>query len=287
MVIVTVALNYFKGFEPVVVCSLTTNITLILDYFFLSYFTRDSLQKTNFLGVFTHAFEKWGEYMALAIPSAFILCAEWWMYEVLALFAGWLGVLYLATLIIIFNFHNLVYDISYGLSQAASSQIGRTLAELGKRPAKMLLKFIVAIQILICVVISLVYIVGTKSIIGLYTDEEDMIDLFVSCKYLIVIMFIIDSSQIVLGGVIRGIGEQGESSIVSFISYALITLPLTIVFSFWYDMKLHGILLAYICGIIFSTVFNTVILIKSDWELAVSNSDSEEQEVNFDDYKPL
>lgn len=103
-----------------------------------------------------------------------------------------------------------------------------------------------------------------------------MIELYVSCRYLIVLMFLIDSLQIVLGGVIRGIGEQGEGSIISFISYGLITLPLTFTFCFYYDMKIHGILLAYICGITFSTVFSIVILCKSSWDLSIDEVPEDE-----------
>lgn len=257
----------------------------------MRYLSKDFLYKTDYLPFLEGSFREWGEYLYLAIPSAFILCAEWWMYEVLALFAGWLGVVYLATLIIIFNIHNLVYDISYGLSQAASSQIGRTLAEIGKRTAKKLLKVIVVFQILVCIVISIVYLVWAKGIIHLYTYEEDMVQLFIGSKYLIVIMFVIDSSQIVLGGVIRGIGEQGESSIISFISYGLVTLPLTIVLSFWYDFKLHGILWSYIAGLTFSAIFNTVILLRSDWELTVplgdDSDDGKSQEKTFDSYSKI
>jgi multidrug resistance protein, MATE family len=250
----------------------------------------DYLERTNYLSLMTGAFSEWGIYLKLAIPSALILCAEWWMYEALTLFAGWLGTIYLATIIIIFNIHNLVYDISYGLSQAASSQIGRTLAEIGKRTAKRLLKFIVSFQIFICIMVSLGYLVCTRGIIKLYTNEEDIVELFVDCKYLIILMFVLDSSQIVLGGIIRGIGEQGESSIVSFVSYALITLPLSIFFSFYCDMKLQGILLAYICGIIFNAIFNTVILLKSDWELLIRSDDDDKQvdyEEKFADYTKI
>lgn len=277
-VIIVTCSMHFINYDPIIICSAVTNITLFVDYLILNIVSRDFLRTTNYLSIFEGAFTEWGEYMTLAIPSAFILCAEWWMYEVLALFAGWLGVVYLATLIIIFNTHNLIYDVSYGLSQAASSQIGRTLAEIGKRTAKKLLRVIAVAQVVTCIVISVGYLIWARGIIKLYTDEKDMIDLFVSCKYMIVLMFIVDSSQIVLGGVIRGIGEQGESSIISFISYALITLPLTVVFSFWFDLKLHGILLAYICGISFNTVFNTIILLRSDWELTVGNDEDEDDE---------
>jgi Na+-driven multidrug efflux pump len=93
-------------------------------------------------------------------------------------------------------------------------------------------------------------------------------------------MFLVDSFQIVLGGVIRGIGEQGESSILCFISYGLVTLPCTIIFSFWYDMKLHGILLAYICGIALNSVFSLTILAKSNWELSIDDVLEDEDKSN-------
>ena len=78
------------------------------------------------------AFNEWWSYLALALPSGFIICCEWWMYEVLTVLTGWIGVKELATIVIIFNTQNFVYDFSYGLSQATSSAIGRTLAEFGK-----------------------------------------------------------------------------------------------------------------------------------------------------------
>ena len=93
-------------------------------------------------------------------------------------------------------------------------------------------------------------------------------------------MFIFDSSQIVIGGVIRGIGEQGDSSIISFISYGLITIPLTLVLSFWYDLQLYGILISYIAGIAFNTIFNAIILSRSKWELAI-DTEEVEQVIDF------
>lgn len=97
---------------------MATNITLFLDMVLLSYLSSKYTSHTDNQSIFEGAFTEWKEYFEYALPSAFILCAEWWMYEVLAIFAGILGVTYLATLIIILNTHNIVYVISYGLSQA-------------------------------------------------------------------------------------------------------------------------------------------------------------------------
>jgi multidrug resistance protein, MATE family len=85
-------------------------------------------------------------------------------------------------------------------------------------------------------------------------------------------MFIIDSTQIVIGGVIRGIGEQEDSSLISFVAYALITLPLALALSFYFEMNVKGILLSYILGIAFNTACNSYLLYASDWELAIDET---------------
>lgn len=266
-----IVLKYIH-YDPIILTACVTNISMLIDYGLLRYFSFGLIDHTNFLGLFDGAFEDWWEYLELALPSAFIICAEWWMYEVLALFAGLLGVEYLATTVIIFNIHNFVYDISYGLSQAASSLIGRTLAESGKAAAKKLLILISLIQLFLCITMTIIYLVFPRQIIMIFTDEEKLIDLYLECVYYIIVMFVTASTQIVLGGVIRGIGEQGDASIISFIAYALITLPFALILSFWFDLKLQGIILAYILGITFNTIFNCYLLANSDWELAIEET---------------
>jgi MATE family multidrug resistance protein len=245
---------------------------MIFDFLILRYLAANDLVKTNFLSIFDGAFDDWREYLGLALPSAFIICAEWWMYEVLAIFAGLLGVMYLSVIVIIFNTHNFVYDISYGLSQAASSMIGRTLAESGKFEAKKLLASITLIQTVLCIIMTTIYLTCSRQIINTFSDDEKIIDLYMDCNLLIISMFLIDSTQIVIGGVIRGLGEQEDSSIISFVAYALITLPMSLLLSFYFDFNIKGILFAYIMGIVFNSVFNIYLLYKSDWELAIEET---------------
>jgi MATE family multidrug resistance protein len=267
----SIALKYIQG-DPLVICAITTNFTMIIDYVLLRYFAIESLAKTNKLGLLDGAFDNWDEYLRLALPSAFIICAEWWMYEVLAIFAGFIGIQELATIIIIFNTHALCYDISYGLSQAASSIIGRTLAESGQFDAKKVVYSICVMESIFCIIMTIVYLIFPFQIIRIFTDEQYIVDMYISCIYYIIVMFLIDSMQIVIGGIIRGIGEQAHSSLVSFISYALVTLPCALFFSFYFSMGIQGLILAYILGIAFNTVLNGFILYKSDWELAIAES---------------
>lgn len=245
----------------------------MINYSLLIYFAGDILKEINKLGTFEGAFSEWWSYLSLALPSGFIICCEWWMYEVLTVLTGWLGVKELATIIIIFNTHNFIYDLSYGLSQASSSVIGRTLAEFGKDEAKKFLNYILRIVVSLNVLMTSIYLLFPKQIIGIFTDEEDVTKLYFSSLYYIIAMFVLDSIQIVIGGVIRGIGEQGESSIASFISYCVITLPSAIILAFPMGMGMQGIILGIILGIIGNTVMNAYLLIKSDWELKIEETE--------------
>ncbi|CAI2365228.1 unnamed protein product [Moneuplotes crassus] len=266
-------LKYVEG-DPVIICSIVWNLTIMIYYILLMYFARDILKEVNKLPVFEGAFTGWWSYLSLALPSGFIICCEWWMYEVLTILTGWIGVTELATLVIIFNTHNFVYDFSYGLSQATSSAIGRALAEFGKVEAQKFLKYIMSIEALICILMTSLYLLlFPQEAIGVFSEEKDVTQLFMDSLYYIIFMIVFDSVQIVIGGVIRGIGEQIESSVASFISHCAITLPSAVILAFPVGMGLQGIILGYILGIFGNTVMNTYLLIKSDWELKIEETE--------------
>ena len=122
-------------------------------------------------------------------------------------------------------------------------------------------------------IMILIYLLFPKQLIGIFTEEEVITELYSRSLYYIIAIFVLDSIQIVIGGVIRGIGEQGESSIVSFISYCVITLPSAVIFAFPMEMGMQGIILGYILGIFGNGVMNTYLLIKSDWELKIEETE--------------
>uniref|UniRef100_A0A7S3KVV1 Uncharacterized protein n=1 Tax=Euplotes crassus TaxID=5936 RepID=A0A7S3KVV1_EUPCR len=246
---------------------------MFLSYICIHYFAKEILDEVNELPISEGAFQDWWGYLSLALPCAFIICSEWWMYEFLTILTGWIGVRELATIIIIFNTHTFVYDLSYGLSQATCSIIGRTLAEFGKEEAKRVLTYIGIIELILCVLMTAIYLLFPTKIIKIFSDEEDIVMMYSESLYYIIIMFVFDSLQIVIGGVIRGIGEQGESSIVSFISYGLITLPAAIILAFPLEMGMKGIISGYVLGVIGNTMMNAYILLKSDWEPKIEDSE--------------
>jgi MATE family multidrug resistance protein len=65
--------------------------------------------------------------LSLGIPSAMMLCLEWWAFEVMTLLAGYIGVDEMAAQVIIMNVLALVFMIAVGLQQAATCLIGQQI----------------------------------------------------------------------------------------------------------------------------------------------------------------
>lgn len=56
-----------------------------------------------------------GEYFSLALPSAMMLCLEWWAFEVMTLLTGYIGVNEQASQIIMYNIIALMFMFSLGM----------------------------------------------------------------------------------------------------------------------------------------------------------------------------
>jgi len=56
-----------------------------------------------------------------------MVCAEWWAFEILSIFAGWITVEALDAHSVIVQFEYLTYMIPVGFALAASTRIGNAL----------------------------------------------------------------------------------------------------------------------------------------------------------------
>lgn len=65
-----------------------------------------------------------GQYLSLGVPSAMMLCLEWWAYEVMTLMAGYIGVKEQAAQIVLMNMVAFMFMFALGLSSAACTTIG-------------------------------------------------------------------------------------------------------------------------------------------------------------------
>lgn len=78
-----------------------------------------ALKKTEFKEVmfFPNAdtFKNLGQYLKLAIPGTFMMCLEWWVYEIITLMAGYLSVHALAAEVVLLNISTILWMLIMGM----------------------------------------------------------------------------------------------------------------------------------------------------------------------------
>jgi MATE family multidrug resistance protein len=71
----------------------------------------------------------WGPFISQAIGTTMLQCFEWWAFEVLAIFAGWMEVTELSAQVAVINIVALCYMIPMGVQFAVSAKIGFSIGE--------------------------------------------------------------------------------------------------------------------------------------------------------------
>ena len=116
-----------------------------------------------------------GTYLRIGVPGMLMLCFEWWCFEILAIFAGLLGVKMLAAEVIIVNCISFLFMLPLGVSYSASALTGNYLGEgkidLAKRFSLLCIVFNVIITTVICILIACFQ----TQVSMIFTNETDVI----------------------------------------------------------------------------------------------------------------
>ena len=97
------------------------------------------------------ALRGWCDYMKVALPSAVMICAEWWAFEAFVIIAGTLGVVEQASQIVIQSIIILLFCTPQGIRAATCSIIGNCIGAdnipFAKRFFSMTLKISVVVAL--------------------------------------------------------------------------------------------------------------------------------------------
>ena len=99
------------------------------------------------------------EFLRLGVPGTLMQCAEWWAFELLAIFAGMLGKHELAAQVAVINIIGLIFMVPLGIQFSASAlvggQVGAKNPTLAKKYAVAHVVYSVVFMTLIMTVIKL------------------------------------------------------------------------------------------------------------------------------------
>ncbi|KAM1808166.1 hypothetical protein ACFX11_031083 [Malus domestica] len=205
--------------------------------------------------------------LKLALPSAAMVCLEYWAFEILVFMAGVMPKAEQNTSLIAIcvNTESIAYMITYGLSAAASTRVSNELGAGNPEKAKNAMAVTLKLSILLALIVDLALAFGHNLWAGAFSDSSAIIKLFASMTPLLLISILADSVQGVLSGVARGCGWQHLAVYVNLGTFYLVGMTIAGVLAFKLKLYAKGLWIGLICGLSCQTVLLLVVTLRTKW----------------------
>lgn len=164
--------------------------------------------------------------LRLGVPAAGMLLFEGGAFVATALMMGWLGTLPLAAHQIAIGCASLAFMFPLGLSLAVSLRISRAQGE-GRGDALRPIGFGALLTGLVIMVgFALAFALAGRGITAAFTPAADVASL--AAQLLVVAAFfqLFDGGQVISAGALRGLHDVRVPTVITFIAYRVISLPL-------------------------------------------------------------
>ncbi|WCJ33248.1 MATE efflux family protein [Euphorbia peplus] len=212
-----------------------------------------------------------GEFFRFAIPSALMICLQWWSYELVVLLSGLMPNPQLETSVLSVCLTTIAtfYSIPNGLSAAVSTRVSNELGA-GKpkaaRNAVYSAMFITAGE-LIVVSATLFF---SRHVFGYtFSNQKQVVEAVSSMAPLVCLSVVIDGVQGVLSGVARGCGWQHIGAYVNLGALYLIGVPAAAILGFWVKLKGRGLWIGIQLGAMLQTVLLILVTCSTNWDFQV------------------
>ncbi|XP_024368330.1 protein DETOXIFICATION 17 [Physcomitrium patens] len=249
--------------------AIATSLATWMNAIFMALYIKFSPRcRKSWTSLSTDAFHELGAFTKLAIPSAIMICLEYWSFEGLVLLSGLLPnpKLETSTLSICLTSTALLYMIPFGIGAAVSTRVGNELGAGRPQAAKGAVLIAVGMGLTEGLLMATImyfarYIWGTA-----FTFEEEVIQYVARCIPLLAFMHIMDSLQGVLSGVARGCGWQAFGAAANLCAFYVVGLPSAIVLAFVFDLKGRGLWIGMVGGIVTQAIALSILTLRTNWQ---------------------
>ncbi len=185
----------------------------------------------------------------IGIPAGSQFIFEAGAFGFSAIMMGWLGTTALAAHQIAINLATISYMTTSGLGAAATIRVGNFLGQQDQKNMRASAFTMIAMAIVIMTAWALLFIFGRYFLPSLYIDDLAVIQLTSSLMIIAAFFQLSDGIQVVTAGALRGLQDVKIPSMLIFIAYWIIALPLGYVLAFPLNMQANGIWIGLFIGL--------------------------------------
>ncbi len=190
----------------------------------------------------------------IGVPAGLQFLFEVGAFAFAALMAGWLGTIPLAAHQIAINLSSFSYMMASGLAAAITIRVGN---QIGNKDIPMVINvgrtsFIMVIGIM--AVWALIFIVFQFWLPTIYVDDQLVITTAASLLVISAFFQLSDGLQVVGLGALRGMEDVKIPTLITFVAYWLLALPIGYFMGFTLNMGIQGIWYGLLLGLSISAI---------------------------------
>ncbi len=166
-----------------------------------------------------------------------------------AIMMGWLGTTALAAHQIAINLATISYMTTSGLGAAAAVRVGNFLGQHDRKNMRASAFSMIGMAVLLMTAWAVLFIFGRSFLPSLYIEDISVIELTASLLIIAAFFQLSDGIQVVAAGSLRGLQDVKIPSVLIFISYWVIALPLGYWLAFPLQLGAKGIWIGLSIGL--------------------------------------
>lgn len=166
-----------------------------------------------------------------------------------AIMMGWLGTTALAAHQIAINLATISYMTTSGLGAAATIRVGNFWGQRDKKNLRAAAFTMIGMAVCLMTAWALLFILGRYFLPSLYIEDHAVIELTAALLIIAAFFQLSDGIQVVTAGALRGLQDVKIPSVLIFISYWVIALPLGYWLAFPLKMGANGIWIGLFLGL--------------------------------------
>lgn len=193
--------------------------------------------------------------LRIGVPAGFQFVFEVGAFSMAAIMMGWISASTQAAHQIAINMASISYMTVSGLGAAAAIRVGNQLGKKNYLVMKKAALTLVAMGTALMVVFAILFILGKDMLPLLYNDKTEVVKVASALLVIAALFQLSDGVQVISLGALRGMKDVKIPTLITFLAYWVVALPLGYVLAFKYDYGAEGIWFALFLGLTIAAIW--------------------------------
>ncbi|KAL8161289.1 hypothetical protein V2J09_012778 [Rumex salicifolius] len=226
-----------------------------------------------------------GEFFRFALPSAGMICLEWWSFEAMILISGLLPnpALETSVLSVCLTTIGTLYAVPAGVGAAVSTRISNELGAGNPNSARIAVYGAMLIAVIEGTTMSSILFICRRGLAYLFSNEKEVAAYVTQMAPFLSVSIVLDSLQGAFSGIVRGSGRQHIAVGGVLGTYYIVGIPTAILLAFKFKLEGKGLWIGIQTGTFLQALVFALVTVTTNWKIQARRARERLHKEGFED----